>query len=174
MLKKIIGMFFLVLLSSNVFAKEIINIYQEPRKVPYSTIYHESGKRYRLSDFQGKFLIVVFWSKTCSVCIRELDELSRFKEIVKNNGIEVILVSPSNDWNDFEHTKKFLKRYDASNFDVYWDENGELASSLGIFATPHNVLINSKGEEIGRIRGGADWDDDNIIEYIYKLKSEHM
>ena len=32
-------------------------------------------------------------------------------------------------------------------------------------------LIN-KGKEIGRIRGAADWDDEDVIEYIYKIKAQ--
>ena len=48
-----------------------------------------------------------------------------------------------------------------------------LAEDLGIFTSPNTVLINRKGEEIGRIRGSIDWDDDDVIEYIYKIKAQH-
>lgn len=158
---------------TNAVAKDIVNIYDIPRKVPIRTVYHESGKRYLLSDFKGEFVLVVFWSKTCAICVRELDNLNNFHNTVKGNGIKVIAVSPSSDWVDDAQAKNFLRRRGAPDLDVYIDEEGDLAADFGIYSTPHSVLINRKGEEIGRIRGGAQWDDEKIIEYFYKVKAKH-
>lgn len=35
------------------------------------------------------------------------------------------------------------------------------------------VLIGREGKEIGRIRGSAEWDSQDVIEYMYKIKAEH-
>ncbi|MFV0626089.1 MAG: peroxiredoxin family protein [Alphaproteobacteria bacterium] len=174
-MKKSLWIVFLVMIFSfeNLQAREIVNIYPKSRELPNNIIYHESGKKYKLTDFKGKFVLLVFWSKKCSVCIKELDDLNNYSNIVKDNGIKVILVSPSEEWTSFGQTKRFMERFGAKDLDVYWDVNGDLASSFGIFATPHNVLISREGREIGRIRGGADWDKDEIIEYMYKIKSKH-
>lgn len=153
--------------------KDVVNIYEHPRDVPPYTVYHSSGKRYKLSDFKDEFVLVVFWSRKCSVCIRELDDLNNFSNMVRDNGIRVIAVSPSTEWRDTLETKRFLEKYGAPDLDVFLDENGYLASALGIFATPHNVLINRKGQEIGRIRGGADWDSKDVIEFMYNLKAKN-
>lgn len=171
---KIIFIFTIFFYCTEAFAqKKVVNMYDEPKKFPNHTIYHETGKRFKMSDFTGNFTIAIFWSKSCSVCVKELDDINNFYNMVKDNGVNVILVSPSGDWNTIAQTRKFLDRYRAPDMEVYWDEDGKVAASLGIFATPHNVLINSKGQEIGRIRGGADWDSDKVIEYIYKLKAKH-
>ena len=174
-MKKILWLVLLIMIfsSESLVAKEIVNIYPKSRELPNIPIYHETGKRQKLSAFKGDFVLLVFWSKTCSVCIKELDDLNNFSNIVKGNGIKVILVSPSKEWTSFGQTRRFMDRFGANDLDVYWDENGDLASSFGIFATPHNVLISRDGREIGRIRGGADWDKEEIIEYMYKIKSKH-
>ena len=39
--------------------------------------------------------------------------------------------------------------------------------------TPVTVLIGREGKEIGRIRGSAEWDSQDVIEYMYKIKAEH-
>lgn len=153
--------------------KDVVNIYEQPREVPPFTLYHSSGKRYKLSDFKGEFVLVVFWSKKCAVCIRELDDLNNFSNMVRDNGIRVIAVSPSTEWRDTLETKRFLERYGAPDLEVFLDENGDMAASFGIFATPHNVLINRKGQEMGRIRGGADWDSKEVIEFMYNLKAKN-
>lgn len=150
-----------------------VNIYDTPRKVPAKEIIHNDLKRYKLSDFPDKFVMAVFWSRNCVPCVKELDSLNNMSKKVKDNGLQVVLVSPSREWGSIEEQRRFLDKYGAKDMDFYVDENGNLASELGIFTSPHTVLVNRKGEEIGRIRGTAEWDDDDVIEYLYKIKAQH-
>ena len=75
--------------------------------------------------------------------------------------------------NTFFSTKKMLKKYRAGDLEAYTDVNGQLASDFGIFTSPNTVLINKDGKEIGRLRGSAEWDSDEVVEYLYKIKAEH-
>lgn len=154
-------------------AEDGVNIYPKPRAVPEHKIMHQSGSRFKLSDFKGDFVVAVFWSRDCGPCLKELKSLNGFHNAVKSNGVKLLLISPSKEWRSVTEQKRFLKKYGAPDVDFYVDERGELASDFGIFTSPHTVLINKKGEEIGRIRGSARWDDENVIEYIYKLKAKH-
>lgn len=150
-----------------------LNLFAFPREAPADEIYSSTGQKVKLSDFKGDFVIAVFWSKTCLPCIRELDDLSNFVKKTAGTGIKVMLVSNENEWKDLDEQRKFLVKYRAPNVDFYVDPNGRLAGDFGIFASPHTVLINTKGEEIGRIRGSQDWDDEDVIEQIYKIKAQH-
>ena len=149
-----------------------VNIYEEPRDIPSRPIYSYTGKKVNLTEFEGNFLIVVFWSRYCAPCLRELDNLWRYQQIVENDGIKVILVSPDTEWNNVEEMKKMLKKYHAGDLEAYTDINGQLASDFGIFTSPNTVLINKDSKEIGRLRGSAEWDDEKVVEYIYKIKAE--
>ena len=150
-----------------------VNIYEEPRDIPSRPIYSYTGKKVNLTEFEGNFLIVVFWSRYCAPCLRELDNLWRYQQIVENDGIKVILVSPDTEWNNVDEMKKMLKKYHAGDLEAYTDINGQLASDFGIFTSPNTVLINKNSKEIGRLRGSAEWDDEKVVEYIYKIKAEH-
>lgn len=154
-------------------AKQGVNIFAYSRKVPDVAVYNPFGKAVKLDDFAGDFLIVVFWSKSCIPCIQELDNLNRFAEKTKNDGIKVVLVSAAEDWYTEQEQKNFLLKYGASDLDFYVDKKSSLAKSFGIFTSPHTVLINEESMEIGRVRGAVEWDDDDIIEEIYKIKSLH-
>lgn len=149
-----------------------VNIYEEPRDIPSRPIYSYTGKKVNLTEFEGNFLIVVFWSRYCGPCLRELDNLWNYQQIVANDGIKVILVSPDTEWNNVEEMKKMLKKYHAGDLEAYTDINGQLASDFGIFTSPNTVLINKDSKEIGRLRGSAEWDDEKVVEYIYKIKAE--
>lgn len=154
-------------------AEKGVNIFQYPRHLPESRIVDQNGKSFRLSDFKGEFVVAVFWSRDCPPCIRELRSLNGFYNQVKNNGVRLLLISPSQNWASTAEQQRFLRRYGAGDVDFYVDSGGQTAANLGIFTSPHTVLINKNGEEFGRIRGTAQWDDRKVIDYIYELKAKY-
>lgn len=151
-------------------AKEsAVNIFAESRAVPTRKITHESGKEYSLSDFEGQFVIALFWSRNCGPCIKELKDLNAFYQKALYNNIRLILVSPSSEWRSTLEQRLFLKKYGAPNLEFYTDKKGNLAADFGIFSSPHAVLINEESQEIGRIRGSAKWSDKRMLKYIKSL-----
>ena len=173
MIKKIILIILFVFFISTAFAKSGVNIFSYPRNVPNTKIFNQYGQSIELKDFKGNFLIVIFWSKTCIPCIREIDEINEFVNKTKGTGIKLITVSPEKEWIYPEEQKSFLKRYGGKDIEFYSDRKSALANGFGIFSSPHTVLISPDSMEIGRIRGAVDWADSNVIEYMYKLKSNY-
>ena len=146
------------------------NLFAYSRPAPEREFYYQDGTAYKFSDFKGKFIIALFWSKTCVPCVRELKSLNEFYNKTKNNGIQLILISPKGEWENNYEQRQFLDKYKAKDLDFYVDEKGNLGADFGIFSYPHSVLINQEGEEIGRIRGQIDWDSSKIEKYVYKLR----
>lgn len=173
MLKRFLLILLFVFFTTPTFAKSGVNIFAYPRDVPDAKIFNQYGQSFKLKDFSGDFLIVVFWSKTCIPCIREIDDINKFINKTKGTGIKLITVSPEKEWISAEEQKSFLKKYGGHDIEFYSDRKSSLANSFGIFTSPHTVLINADSMEIGRIRGSVDWDDSDIIEYIYKLKAQN-
>lgn len=161
------------LLCNSVQAKDAVNIYDYPRPMPDRAIYNEAGQQVKIADFKGEFLLINLWSRHCTPCIKELESLNGFTLKTQGNGIRMILLSPEEEWSSSEEQRRFLEKFKAPNVEFYTDKDEKLADDLGVFTSPHTVLVNKKGEEIGRIRGSADWDEDDVIEYIYKLKAKH-
>lgn len=150
-----------------------VNIYQSSREVPDTFFYDTNGYKLSLADFKGKFVLLLFWSRDCVPCIRELRSINGFYEHTRGSDITILPVSNAKEWKNAEELKNFLKKYNAANLPTYIDRQGKLEESFGIFAYPHTVLINSKGKEIGRIRGAAEWDSKEVIEYIVRLKMKY-
>lgn len=173
MLKRIVLSILLVFIINTAFAKSGINIFSYPRDVPNIKIFNQYGQSFSLKDFNDDFLIVVFWSRTCIPCLREIDEINEFIKKTEGTGVKLITVSPEKEWISPEEQKSFLKKYGGKDIDFYSDRKSSLANSFGIFTSPHTVLINTDSMEIGRIRGAVDWSDSKVIEYMYKLKSEY-
>ena len=151
-----------------------VNIYAIPREPTSKVMYAESGKKIKFSDFENDFVLAVFWSRHCFPCIKEMKSLQNFAKKTKNNGVRVILISPKKEWpGGFSEQRRFLKKFGGEEMETYVDYRGEMASAMGIFSSPLVVLISREGKEIGRIRGSAEWDRPEVIEYIYKIKAEH-
>lgn len=150
-----------------------VNIYEQPREAPQIPFYASDGQAVVLDDFKGSFVLLMTWSRDCSPCINELEGLNKFYNQTKDNGITLLMLSPSREWKSIDEQRRFLKEYDAPDLPFYTDKDGKLAAAFGIFTSPHTVMFNKKGQEIGRIRGSAEWDDPRVIEYIYKLKAEN-
>lgn len=173
MIKNFCLILLLLFVISDARAETGVNIFAYSRNVPAVDIYDSFGKAVNLHEFAGNFLIIVFWSKTCIPCIRELDNLDKFVKQTKNDGIKVILVSAEDDWNTAEEQKNFLTRYGATQLDFYVDRGAKLATAFGIFTSPHTVLVNEESMEIGRIRGAVEWDDEDVVEEIYRIKASY-
>jgi len=152
-----------------------VNIYDEPRDLPERKIFlhEEGGKAVDISSFHGDFVIAIFWSRHCSPCIAELPKISNFQRKIKGSNIRIVMISPASEWISDSEQKRFLSRFQADDLEYYVDKKGDLSADLGIFTSPNTVLINSKGKEIGRIRGAVAWDKDKMVDYIYNIKAKH-
>ncbi len=173
MLKRIFLTILSIFFITTAQAKSGVNIFTYPRNVPDAKIFNKHGQSFYLRDFSGDFLIVIFWSKTCVPCIKEIDDINHFIKKTKGTGIKLITVSPEKEWISPEEQAAFLRKYGGENIDFYSDRKSALSNSFGIFTSPHTVLIDKNSMEIGRIRGSVDWDDDDVIEYIYNLSSKY-
>lgn len=175
-MKNLCKIFFLllfILLPHNAETRSKANIYAFSRDLPKKQIISESGFRASLGEFEGDFVIAVFWSRYCAPCIRELKSLSNFVKETRTNGIRVLMISPKSEWvSGFVEQREFMRRFGVENLEIYVDEKEAVASALGIFSSPISILISREGQEIGRIRGSLKWDDQDVIDYIYKVKAE--
>ena len=164
----------LSILYQPLYAKEKnVNIYQSSREAPDTEFYDINGHKLTLDDFKGKFILLLFWSRDCMPCVRELKSIKGFYDLTHGSNVEMVVISDAKEWKNADELKNFLKKYKASGLPTYIDRKGKLGESFGVFTYPHTVLINAKGNEIGRIRGAADWDDEDVIEYIFKLKAQY-
>lgn len=173
MIKYLTIFIMMLMFSQEVCARDrAVNIYAFSRAMPQRELLAQDGTHHKLSEFAGDFTILIFWSRNCMPCVRQLKTLQEFTSKTQGQGIRLALVSTSREWKDSKEEKAFLSKYGAPNVESYIDEKGALTSDLGIYSSPNAVLINQKGEEIGRISGAADWGDEDVIEYINKIKTE--
>tara|TARA_R110001606_G_scaffold398731_1_gene578539 strand:+ start:1417 stop:2406 length:990 start_codon:yes stop_codon:yes gene_type:complete len=111
-----------------------------------------NGELRRLSDFNGKLVLLEFWASSCGPCRKENPSLVKTYNEYKPKGFEIFAVS--------EDTKreKWLRAIEKDG--LPWlqvsDLSRENTASMiyGINGIPDNFLINQKGIIVGRnLRG---------------------
>jgi thiol-disulfide isomerase/thioredoxin len=132
----------------------------EPMIIPASlrdaTLKDIDGKSLKLSDYNGKVLIVNMWATWCGPCRQEMPELIKLHKDYKSRGLEVIGLATEQNDADLDTVKDFVKEQKVDYKVVY--DDGTLAGSLvqmtrGRSVIPQSFLISRDGHIIGHFEG---------------------
>ena len=111
---------------------------------PFKDLRDTLGKEIHLRNFQNKLVFIDFWASWCVPCKKQLPQLKRIYENVRNNQVEFIGISldyNSDDWKK-EIKDSGLKWINVSDLKV---NNGITTIMYNITTIPHNVLIDANG-----------------------------
>ena len=92
------------------------------------------------SELVGRPLIINFWYSTCAPCKRELPAFaaahSKFGDKVRFVGLDPL---PPSD------TEESFARDKGVKYELYYDANGGLTSTVGVSAFPQTLFIDASG-----------------------------
>ena len=113
------------------------------------------GETVRISDFEGRPVLLNLWASWCAPCIKELPTLGALAEANRQGGLAVVPVSQ--DMGSKTSVDAFLKSKGIGEFAAYHDPKMGLTSALGIEVMPTTVLYDAQGREVWRYIGDLDW-----------------
>lgn len=111
---------------------------------PDFTVYTADGKAVKLSDFRGKTVVINFWAKDCTYCVREMPA---FQEAYEKYGDDVVFMMIS--CPDFFGSSVAKEQAYINNsgytFPVYYDTSREAVTKYGIKGIPNTYFVESDG-----------------------------
>lgn len=113
------------------------------------------GERIRLSDYEGKKVILNFWATWCPPCKAEMPHMQNFKENNDNQEVEIIAVNLTNVDKGDEAIQNFISEYGLT-FPVPLDEKGEIGTEYKALTIPTSYMIDSNGIIRKKIVGAMD------------------
>lgn len=112
-----------------------------------------SGAPIKLSNYNGKVLLVNLWATWCGPCRLETPELVKLYKEFKPQGVEIVGLSTENPDASAENVKKFISDFNV-NYRIGW-ATPEVAMTLmqGRDAIPQSFVIGRNGRVVRRFIG---------------------
>lgn len=128
------------------------------------------GAPRKLSDWNGKTVLLNLWATWCVPCKKEmpaLDELQR-----KLGGADFEVVAVNIDTRDPQKPKTWLKEAGISALSFYADPSARIFQELKekgrAFGMPTTLLVDKNGCEVATLAGPAEWASDDAVRFIEK------
>ena len=141
------------------------------------TAMDKDGKTVKLSDFKGKKVYINMWASWCGPCMREIPELEKTYQKLKDNKDIVFLSMTSPNDSEFKNQSPQDKGKDVilnkakelgATYPVLFDVNDRFIINYAIRSFPTHIFINSDGTIGNRIAGAVT--EESLTKEIEKLK----
>ena len=127
------------------------------------------GQDVKLSDFNGKVILLNFWATWCGACIEEMNSMQNLYLILQADGVEVLAVSIDR-WNE-DRIQDYVKN-NKLTFPVLLDQDQKVRKKYHVMGLPTSYLIDGKGKIRGYASGARTWDSADSQNLFLSLKND--
>ncbi|MFT5259750.1 MAG: peroxiredoxin [Saprospiraceae bacterium] len=138
----------------------------EPIVLPQFELQDIDDKSYKLSDYSGKPLIVIFWASWCPPCLTETPSINRAWHKIKDEGIGLVAINAGE---AEDQVIGFSLEYEAE-FPLLVDSNNSTYNAWDVRGLPSAFVFNAHGEVVYQARGEVEWDDEGLLERVRALR----
>lgn len=117
---------------------------------------------------KNHILVINFWASWCTPCIKEMPELKKLSEILKNFDVKIIYINQDSNKN-FHKVSTFIKNNKLNDKNIFLDPKMTLSKTFKLRGLPTTFIINSSGKILWRIEGIINWTDKKIIDWLKNI-----
>jgi thiol-disulfide isomerase/thioredoxin len=137
---------------------------ETPRELPQLRFVDGDGREMTLDAFGGRTILLNIWATWCVPCREEMPALDRLQ--AKLGGPDFVVVPLSIDREGLSAVKAFYQELGLEALGIYVDQSGKAQRALSVLGIPTTLLVDREGRELGRTLGPAEWDSDDIVEFL--------
>ena len=133
-------------------SKEVFSAPQKGFQAPDFTLLDLDDNQIRLSDLQGKIVIVNVWASWCKPCQYEMPAMQKIHIKYSQDGL--VLLAVNNTYQDnFNDVLSFVQN-NVLTFPILLDREGKVSNLYQVQALPSTYFINQKGIITDIVIGG--------------------
>lgn len=111
------------------------------------------GEPVKLSDYQGKKVVLNFWATWCPPCRAEMPHMQNyFEEHGAGDNVEILAVNLTTEDRGLDKIKSFVKEYELT-FPIPMDEEGDIGALYQAVTIPTSYMIDTEGKVQNKIVG---------------------
>jgi thiol-disulfide isomerase/thioredoxin len=119
----------------------------ESYKFPELNFYYQNGDKFNIKDFRGKVILLDFWYKSCSVCIKQFPEIDEFSKSLDTTLVKLFVVNLP--VYDTLNERKILDNMSYSFTKLNVGKTiAECKDSLRIYQAPVILVISPDGQVV--------------------------
>ncbi|MGG4169127.1 redoxin domain-containing protein [Rossellomorea vietnamensis] len=104
-----------------------------------------NGEEVKLSDYQGKKVILNFWATWCPPCKAEMPHMEQYYEKnAKKENVEILAVNLTSQDEGEKAVQQFVDGYELT-FPILMDEKGDIGEEYRAFTIPTTYMIDTNG-----------------------------
>lgn len=147
------------------FTKDDIQKVEVGKTAPDFVLTDMNGEKHRLSEYEGKGVLLNFWATWCKPCAREMPFMNNQHDVYKDQGIQILAV---NIGESDVVVKEFINRHNLT-FPILNDKNQEVLTAYGVDPLPITFLIDKEGKVV-RIHKGEILNEDVVVDMLKEIK----
>lgn len=122
----------------------------------------------KLSDYQGKVLLIDFWATWCPPCEQSMPFLNRLRNEFKDKDFEIVAINVDD---DTEETKRFLDTH-VVDYPILLDPKAQCPPLFKVKAMPSSYFVDRTGKIRAIHLGYRESDQVEIRKHVLELLGE--
>ncbi|RKF15337.1 TlpA family protein disulfide reductase [Roseovarius spongiae] len=137
-------------------ARPVMAEHTSPRAMLSPPFRNARGDDLSLSDFGGRTVLLNIWATWCVPCREEMPTLDRLEARLGGEDFHVLALSIDRGGLDAVHA--FYSEIGIRHLEIYLADQTRAMLGFGVVGLPTTILIDTRGREIARRIGPAEWD----------------
>ncbi|MBL8545890.1 MAG: TlpA family protein disulfide reductase [Hyphomonadaceae bacterium] len=143
---------------------------EAPPPMPARTLRDAAGNETTLAAYQGQVIVLNLWATWCAPCMEEMPSLARLQHNFEGR-IRVIPISVDSEGERGKAISE-LQRLSGGALPFLQDMTRGVLFDVQAAGMPVTIIYNTRGEEVARLAGGADWSSEDASRLIEAVLAE--